>query len=453
MKYTTFIIITILFFSNSFAKLLDQAIVIIENDVITQSEFEKKFNFIMNQYRVAGQPAPSNIKTLKKQILEHMINTRLQLQYAERNGLEVKEWMIDKAMENMAKKNGVTLTEFREQIINQGLNYKIYRSVMREDLITREVQRRIISNRVRISQKEIKEFVKHQSHVFKENNEYKISNILVALSETPSINENLEAKKKILMIKNKFINGEKFSNLAKNYSDSGNALSRGNLGWKKISQIPKMFLKDLEKLNSGQISNIIKSSNGYYLFYLEDKKEMKNIEIKERKTRHILIKTNAIVTNEIAFNKLKELKKRIERGESFANLARAHSDDTMSAANGGMLGWAAAGSFVPEYEDQLDKLPLNKISEPFSSQFGWHIMELLEKRNQDNTEAIMKNLAKRHITASRSGEIIDSWIIELKSKNYVKYIDEKSSKNNISIDNKAINYDEINKQLWDPFSE
>ena len=453
MKYTTFIIITILFFSNSFAKLLDQAIVIIENDVITQSEFEKKFNFIMNQYRVAGQPAPSNIKTLKKQILEHMINTRLQLQYAEQNGLEVKEWMIDKAMENMAKKNGVTLTEFREQIINQGLNYKIYRSVMREDLITREVQRRIISNRVRISQKEIKEFVKHQSHVFKENNEYKISNILVALSETPSMNENLEAKKKILMIKNKFINGEKFSNLAKNYSDSGNALSRGNLGWKKISQIPKMFLKDLEKLNSGQISNIIKSSNGYYLFYLEDKKEMKNIEIKERKTRHILIKTNAIVTNEIAFNKLKELKKRIERGESFANLARAHSDDTMSAANGGMLGWAAAGSFVPEYEDQLDKLPLNKISEPFSSQFGWHIMELLEKRNQDNTEAIMKNLAKRHITASRSGEIIDSWIIELKSKNYVKYIDEKSSKNNISIDNKAINYDEINKQLWDPFSE
>jgi len=453
MKYTTFIIITILFFSNSFAKLLDQAIVIIENDVITQSEFEKKFNFIMNQYRVAGQPAPSNIKTLKKQILEHMINTRLQLQYAEQNGLEVKEWMIDKAMENMAKKNGVTLTEFREQIINQGLNYKIYRSVMREDLITREVQRRIISNRIRISQKEIKEFIKHQSHVFKENNEYKISNILVALSETPSMNENLEAEKKILMIKNKFINGKKFSDLAKNYSDSGNALSRGNLGWKKISQIPKMFLKDLEKLNSGQISNIIKSSNGYYLFYLEDKKEMKNIEIKERKTRHILIKTNAIVTNEIAFNKLKELKKRIERGESFANLARAHSDDTMSAANGGMLGWAAAGSFVPEYEDQLDKLPLNKISEPFSSQFGWHIMELLEKRNQDNTEAIMKNLAKRHITASRSGEIIDSWIIELKSKNYVKYIDEKSSKNNISIDNKAINYDEINKQLWDPFSE
>ena len=453
MKYTTFIIITILFFSNSFAKIIDQAIVIIENDVITQSEFEKKFNFIMNQYRVAGQPMPSNIKTLKKQILEHMINTRLQLQYAERNGLEVKEWMLDKAMENMAKKNGVTLTEFREQIINQGLNYKIYRSVMKEDLITREVQRRIISNRVRISQKEIKEFIKHQSHVFKENNEYKISNILVALSETPSMNEKLEAEKKILMIKNKFINGKKFSDLAKNYSDSGSALSGGNLGWKKISQIPKMFLKDLEKLNSGQISNIINSSNGYYLFYLEDKKEMKNIEIKERKTRHILIKTNAIVTNEIAFNKLKELKKRIERGESFANLARAHSDDTMSAANGGLLGWAAAGSFVPEYEDQLDTLPLNKISEPFSSQFGWHIMELLEKRNQDNTEAIMKNLAKKHITASRSGEVIDSWIIELKSKNYVKYIDEKTSKNNISSDNNAINYDEINKQLWDPFSE
>ena len=179
MKYTTFIIITILCFSNSFAKLLDQAIVIIESDVITQSEFQRKLNFIKNQYRLAGRPMPADTTSLQKQILEHMINTRLQLQYAKRNGLEVKEWMIDKAMENMARKSEITLTEFREQIIKQGLDYKIYRSVMREDLITREVQRRIISQRVRISQKEIKEFIEHQSHVFKENNEYKIFNILV----------------------------------------------------------------------------------------------------------------------------------------------------------------------------------------------------------------------------------------------------------------------------------
>ncbi len=453
MKYTTFIIITILCFSNSFAKLLDQAIVIIESDVITQSEFQRKLNFIKNQYRLAGRPMPADTTSLQKQILEHMINTRLQLQYAKRNGLEVKEWMIDKAMENMARKSEITLTEFREQIIKQGLDYKIYRSVMREDLITREVQRRIISQRVRISQKEIKEFIEHQSHVFKENNEYKIFNILVSLSETPSINEKLKAEKKILMIKNKFISGKKFSDLARNYSDSGNALTGGDLGWRKIGQIPKMFLKDLEKIDVGQISNVIESSNGYYLFYLEDKKEMENIEIEERKTRHILIKTNAVITNEVAFNKLKELKKRIERGESFADLARAHSDDTMSAANGGILGWSAAGSFVPEYEDQLDKLPLNKISEPFSTQFGWHIMELLDKRNQDNTEIIMNNLAKKHITASRSGEVIDSWLIELKSKNYIKYIDEASSKNNISSSNEIINYNEDNKKNWDPFSE
>ena len=453
MKYTAFIIITILCFSNSFAKLLDQAIVIIDNDVITQSEFQKKLNFIMNQYRIAEKPMPSDTKALQKQILDHMINTRLQLQYAKRNGLEVKEWMIDKAMENMARKSEITLTEFREQIIEKGLNYKMYRSVMREDLITREVQRRIISQRVKISQKEIQEFIEHQSHVFKENNEYKISNILVSLSETPSINEKLKAEKKISMIKNKFINGKKFSDLARNYSDSGNALTGGDLGWRKIGQIPKMFLKDLEKIDVGQISNVIESSNGYYLFYLEDKKEMENIEIEERKTRHILIKTNAVITNEVAFNKLKGLKKRIERGELFSDLARAHSDDTMSASNGGILGWAAAGSFVPEYEDQLDKLPLNKISEPFSTQFGWHIMELLEKRNQDNTEIIMKNLAKRHITASRAREVIDSWLIEIKSKNYIKYVDEASNKNNISNDDEIINYNENNKKNWDPFSE
>ena len=445
-----FILIIILFCSNSFAKILDQAIVIIEDDVITQSEFEKKLNFVINQYKMSGNSLPNDRSAFQKQLLDSMVNTRLMLNYARKSGLVIEEWMVDKAMEDMAKRSGVSLTEFREQIIEKGADYNFFREFLKEDLITREVKRRVISQKVKISKKEIDEFVTHQSHIFKENNQYKISNILISVSENPSIQEKSSAKKKVEMIKKKFLSGGQFSTLAKNYSDSGNALSGGDLGWRKISEVPRIFLDELETLDVGKISNIIESTNGYYIFYLEDKKEMENVEIEERNVRHILIKRNAIVTNELASNKLLELKIRIENGESFSDLARAHSEDTMSAANGGELNWSVKGSFVPEFEDKIDTLPLNKISEPFSSQFGWHILEVLGKRNQDNTEIVKRSLAKRYITSSRSQEVVDAWIIELKEKNYIKYLAESSPK---IYDKNIKNNDLELQQIWDPFSK
>ena len=449
MKYINLIILLIIFSSHSFAKILDQAIVIIEEDVITQSEYQKKLIFVLNQYKISGNPLPKDRAAFNKQVLEHMVNNRLQIQFAKKSGMDVQEWMIDQAMEDIAQRSGLNLSAFRDELIKNNVDYKTYRNVLKEDLITREVQRRIISQRIKITKKEIKDFLEHKSHLFKEKNQYKISNILIALSESPSINEKIAAKNKIKMIKDKFSNGEKFSSLAKNYSDSGNAMSGGDLGWRKISEVPKIFLEELENLNKGEISNIIETTNGYYIFYLENKKEMQNVEIEERKVRHILIKKNAIVTDDIAQKKLLEIKKRIENGESFADLARAHSDDTMSAAAGGVLDWTAPGSFVPEFEDKIDTMQIKKISKPFSTQYGWHILEVLEKRKQDNTEIIRKNLAKKYLTSSRSREVIDSWIIELKERNFIKYINE----NNNQLNNVLINNSNSPQQLWDPFSE
>ena len=250
MKNITLIIL--LFFSNSFAKILDQAIVIIENDVITQSEYQKEIKFVMDQYRISGNPIPKDMNAFNKQVLDQMINIRLQINYATNNGLEVKEWMVDKAMENLAQKNKSTLSEFRNKMIENGVDYNSYRNFVKQTLVTREVQRRIISEKIKISKKEIEDFIEHKSHIFKENDQYKISNILVSLPETPSINEKINAKNKIKMIQNKFTSGENFSSLAKSYSDSGNAMSGGDLGWRKLSEVPKIFLKDLETLKKDQ---------------------------------------------------------------------------------------------------------------------------------------------------------------------------------------------------------
>ena len=420
---------------------------IIENDVITQTEYQKKLRFILNQYQLTGSQPPQDMEAFYKQVLENMIQKRLQIQFARKAGLEIKEWMIDKSMENMAKRANLSLIDFREKIIESGVDYSVYRENLKEDLITREIQRRVISQRIKISEKEIDEFIEHQSHVFKENNEYKISLVLVSVKETPSINEKNAAKNKIKMVKEKFLSGENFASLARMYSDSGNALDGGDLGWRKISEVPEIFLSSLENMDKGEISEIIETLNGFYVFFLEDKKEMENVEIEERKVRHILIKTNAIVTNEIAENKLKELKSRINNGESFSDLAKAYSEDTMSAANGGELEWSPPGTFVPQFEDKIDLLPLKEISEPFLTQFGWHILEVLEKRKQDNTEIIKRNLARQYLISGRSREVIDSWIIELKEKNFIKYVTESKKKSFISNNKKSP------QQRWDPFSE
>ena len=447
MKFKLLIIFFLLFNTTAFSKILDQAIVIIENDVITQTEYQKKLRFILNQYQLTGSQPPQDMEAFYKQVLENMIQKRLQIQFARKAGLEIEEWMIDKSMENMAKRANLSLTDFREKIIKSGVDYSVYRENLKEDLITREIQRRVISQRIKISEKEIDEFIEHQSHVFKENNEYKISLVLVSVKETPSIKEKNVAKNKIKMVKEKFLSGENFASLARMYSDSGNALDGGDLGWRKISEVPEIFLSSLENMNKGDISEIIETLNGFYVFFLEDKKEMENVEIEERKVRHILIKTNAIVTNEIAENKLKELKSRIDNGESFSDLAKAYSEDTMSAANGGELQWSPPGTFVPQFEDKIDLLPLKEISEPFLTQFGWHILEVLEKRRQDNTEIIKRNLARQYLISGRSREVIDSWIIELKEKNFIKYVTESKKKSFISNNKKSP------QKRWDPFSE
>ena len=447
MKFKLLIIFFLLFNTIAFSKILDQAIVIIENDVITQTEYQKKLRFILNQYQLTGSQPPQDMEAFYKQVLENMIQKRLQIQFARKAGLEIEEWMIDKSMENMAKRANLSLSDFREKIIESGVDYSVYRENLKEDLITREIQRRVISQRIKISEKEIDEFIEHQSHVFKENNEYKISLVLVSVKETPSIKEKNAAKNKIKMVKEKFLSGENFASLARMYSDSGNALDGGDLGWRKISEVPEIFLSSLENMNKGDISEIIETLNGFYVFFLEDKKEMENVEIEERKVRHILIKTNAIVTNEIAENKLKELKSRIDNGESFSDLAKAYSEDTMSAANGGELQWSPPGTFVPQFEDKIDLLPLKEISEPFLTQFGWHILEVLEKRRQDNTEIIKRNLARQYLISGRSREVIDSWIIELKEKNFIKYVTESKKKSFISNNKKSP------QKRWDPFSE
>ncbi|MEC7885931.1 MAG: peptidylprolyl isomerase [Pseudomonadota bacterium] len=437
MKYFLAFVFLCTLAQTSNSQLIDQAIVIIGDDVITEREFVRRFEFVKIQYRLTGRRIEDE-ESLKKELLDHLVDVRLHLNFAKENNINLSTVALNNAMQNLAKRSGSSLEVFREKIIDEGLDYDLYRKQIQEDLIVQQVKRSVVAANVQASQQEIKDFLEHKSDLLKVDSEYKISMILI-----PDSSSGINAEDKIRSIRDRIIKGEKFSDLALSYSQSSNAVDGGDMGWRKLKDIPTVFHKYLDSLIIGQISDVIANEDNFYLIYLEDKKDIDNFEVEESLARHILIKTNAIIDDETAIAKLSSLKYRLENGENFSDLARAHSDDKVSAANGGDLGWIGPGATVPKFEEQLSMLNINEISDPFLTQFGWHIIKVIDKRKQNNSKAIRENMARRYIIGSKSNEVLDEWIKKVRGQTFIKYL--------LTFENQEINPIVI-EENWDPFS-
>ncbi|MBH32384.1 MAG: hypothetical protein CMD90_01910 [Gammaproteobacteria bacterium] len=437
MKYFSVFVFLYTLTQISNSQLIDQAIVIIGDDVITEREFVKRLEFVKIQYKLTGRRIEDE-ESLKKELLDHLVDVRLHLSFAKQNNINLSTAALNNAMQNLAKRSGSSLEVFREKVIDEGLDYDLYRQQIQEDLIVQQVKRSVVAANVQASQQEIKDFLEHKSHLLKVDSEYKISMILI--SDSPS---EIDTEGKIRSIRDRIMGGEKFSGLAIRYSQSSNAVDGGDMGWRKLKDIPTIFHKYLDNLVIGQVSDIIVNEDNFYLIYLEDRKDIDNFEVEENLARHILIKTNAIVDDETAIAKLSSLKYRLENGENFSDIARAHSDDKVSAANGGDLGWLGPGVTVPKFEEQLSMLSINEISDPFLTQFGWHIIKLIDKRKQNNSKTIRENMARRYIIGSKSNEVLAEWIKKVRGQTFIKYL--------LTFENQETN-PIIIEENWDPFS-
>ncbi len=409
-----------LFITNANAKLLDRIVAVVENDVIMESELRQRLAILVKQFKGNPESLPPK-DVLIDQILQRIIIERLQLQLAEERGIQVDDLSLDQAMRNLAKRNRMTLEQFRETLIKQGLDYIAYRDQVRNEMLLDQLRTRVIDNDIQISDSEVEELVnKAQENLLKKEYEYHIAHILIAVPENPKPGQIEKSQHRASLVFDRARAGNNFSKLAIAASDAQDALQGGDLGWRSTAQLPEVFLQQIQGMQAGDISRIGQSAAGYHIFKILGLREIENTMVDQVLTRHILIRTNALMTDEQAERKCKDLKRRIESGDDFEELARANSEDPGSAVGGGNMEWTISSNFVPKFQEVVDSLEPNTISEPFKSRFGWHIVEVLDTRKHDNSEEAMRAEAREQIRQRKIEEETELWLRQLRDESYVE---------------------------------
>ncbi|MDW3095643.1 MAG: peptidylprolyl isomerase [Gammaproteobacteria bacterium] len=399
--------------------LLDRIVAVVENDVITASELRERINVIRAQAGDKSINLPDE-NTLTQQVLQRMIIERLQVDWGRQRGINIDDISLDQAMRNLAQRNQLNLDEFRNALLQQGIDYIAFRDQVRTEMTIGQVVRRAVESNIKISASEIDLLLESQEDSLDTNAEYRIAHILIQLPQDPTPSDIETAKSKIENIHKQATEGESFTQLAIAHSQAQDALEGGDLGWRNKNQLPDVFSRQLNNMKPGGISETLRSSSGFHIFRILDMRGNDKIMVEQVLARHILIRTNAVRSDEQVKQDLNSLRSRITNGEDFSELARAHSEDPGSAANGGELGWTAPSVFAPAFREVVEKIPPNELSNPFKSRFGWHILQVIDKREHDNSDEARRNQAREFIRQRKLSEETELWLRQLRDESYVE---------------------------------
>ena len=402
--------------SNAF----DRIVAIVNDDVITYVELTNELNVIKQQLRQQQtQLPPDNI--LEKQVLDRLVVTRIQLQHAEKRLLKVDDESLNQAIANIASQNGIDINAFRQALESNGMNYSEYRERVRNEMVIARLQQREVQRRINVTDQEIEDFLANQDLQDSSNEEYRLQHILLVVPEAAAAERIQAVKQKAQQLLEKLQSGEDFAQVAIADSDGQQALNGGDLGWRKLAEIPTLFSGLVRNMQVGELSDVIRSPSGFHIIKLTEKRsaDVQHI-VKQTLARHILIQTNELVSSEEALERLQQLKQRIDNGEDFSQIASAHSDDKGSAADGGSLGWVNPGTMVREFEDAMNKLQPGEVSTPIRTQFGWHLLRVEDRREHDNTEEFLKRQAREYILQQKLGPALENWIRQIKDEAFVQ---------------------------------
>ncbi len=399
---------------------LDRIVAVVNDDVVMASELEERLRTVRDQLREQGTQMPPTSQ-LKKQVLDRLIMNKLQMQMARETGIRVDDETLNRTISSIAAENGVSLTEFRNILERDGYSYPRFREDIRNEIMISRLRQRAVDNRVSVSDREIENHLANQQFQGETEVEYRLSHILVALPRSPTADDLDETRQKAEKILDELRAGADFGKTAATYSDGQQALEGGDLGWRKAGQVPTLFAGTVSGMEKGDVSDLIRSSSGYHIIRLMDVRDSEKVVITQTRARHILIRPDELTSEEDAFRRLNQLRMRIQGGDDFAELARGHSNDTVSAADGGDLGWVSPGELVPEFEEVMNSLNPGEVSEPFQTQFGWHIVQVLERREHDSTEDIKRARAREAIRERKLEEARENWLREMRDEAYVEY--------------------------------
>ena len=398
---------------------MDSIAAIVNDGVVLRSEVETQLGMIIATLEKQGGQIPP-VNTIREEVLERLIVQRLQLQRADRYGIRVSDEALNAAIANVAKNNDVSFEEFPKILDKEGINYNDYRNELRQQITIEQLRQREVISRIAVSESELDNFLVFQKDQDKLNYEYDLSHILIPVSSRAGDGEINNKQDLINELYEEIIDGKDFDDVAVEFSKGQQALSGGRLGWLKGEQLPDVFVRVASELKNGELSLPFETSSGFHLIKLNAVKGNEPILEEQIKVRHILIKTNEVLDDSAAEEKLKTIRQQIIDEGNFGAVAAAVSEDSGSAQDGGDMGWATRNFFVPEFEEIAYSLEENEISQPFRSRYGWHIIEYLGKRIFDNTEEIQKRKAISSIRNSKLSSEIEIWASELRDEAFVE---------------------------------
>jgi peptidyl-prolyl cis-trans isomerase SurA len=407
--------------TSSSGVLLDRIAATVNEGVVLQSELEEQMIIISERLKEQKLELPPQ-NVLRKQVLDRLVLQELQMQRADRAGIKVPDETLNNALNDVAQQNQIKLTDLPDALAAQGIDYASYRDSLRKELAMQILRQRDVIGRINVSPREIEQFLERQKKMPSESNEYNVSHILIAVPQAASPEELDEATKKADEVYQKATSGEDFARLAVQYSNSQTALEGGSLGWRKGSELPTFLGEVIAGMKTGDVTKPLRTPSGFHILRLNEMRGNKQVITNQVHVRHILIKTNELQDDATVQQKLVSIRDRIlNKGENFAAVASVVSEDPGSAAEGGDMGWTGPGSYVPEFERQVAQLQPDEISQPFRTQFGWHIVQLMGRRQFDATQDMMRQQAFQRLREAKADEETELWLRRLRDEAYVEY--------------------------------
>jgi peptidyl-prolyl cis-trans isomerase SurA len=402
--------------------LLDRIAAVVNDGVVLASRLDQQTDEIIERLRQQNTELPPR-NVLRRQILERLVIEEIQMQRADRLGIQVSEEMLNSALNEVAQRNGIPFPDLPQALAQQGVDYRSYRDEIRRQLTLQLLRQRDVIARINISPRELEQFLARQQNMPDQNAEYNVSHILISVPVSATPEQIAEREARARQVYERAVSGEDFAQLAVAYSDSSTNIEGGSLGWRRGAQLPSIVADQVAKMKPKDISEPIRTPSGFHIFRLNEMRGgVQQAVVQQVHARHILLRPNELEDDQTVQQKLATIRERIiDGGEDFAAIAAVTSQDPGSAPDGGDLGWAGPGTFVPEFEQQLEALNEGEISQPFRTQFGWHLVQLLGRRMHDITDDVRRQRAFAELREARAEEETELWLRRLRDEAFVEY--------------------------------
>ena len=402
-------------------KLLDQVVAIVDEDVILQTELEARINTIASRLRAQGTGLPPR-QVLEERVLDQLITDSIQMQMADRAGMRISDNELNETMANIAERNGMSLAQFENQLAAEGVSYNQAREQIRKEMLTSRVQQRQVGNRVRVTDREVENYLESLEARGGNNAQYRLAYIFVSVDDPSDEAEVEAAREKAERLRNEIASGRDFREVAVAESDASNALEGGDMGWRAEGQLPSLVAPVVPELPVGEPSEVLENSSGFHLVMVMDKRggEQQQV-IQQHRVRHILVRPSEATTDSQAETMIRDLYQQLENGASFSALAREYSDDPVSGSDGGNLGWVSPGQMVPAFEQAMLNADIGEFRGPFRSQFGWHILQVQERRQKDISGDVRDAEARQAIYRRKFETELQNWLQEIRDEAFIEF--------------------------------